>query len=569
MKKLLLLYIYSTISLFAWAGNSSEIDDLLDSLELMIAQQDKYIAEKEENIREVRSHIRRGANIEEQYTLNSLLYDEYYVYDADTALNLAKKNLQIANQLNKKDWISEWNIKTSFVYAATGMLSQAVDQIQIVNAEELPLNLKVEYYRQYIYIYSHYVQYAGSGEEARKYQKIHNEYVDSILSLVSKEDPLYLWQKAWGPKPQLVKDALIKEIKDSKLETRYDAMNAYCLSHIYEWEGNAEKRIKYMILSAMADIRCCNRDIAAMEELAKWLFAEGDIDHSFTFINYCMENDRLYHNRVHMISLSEVNKDIHDAYLKKIDNQQSILQISMVALIVLIIALVLLVMQVLKSMKRLRQSQQEVAETNEHLQSSNRELEEARSNLSNANIKLSELNGQLTEVNKKLTDANSNLRDTNYVKEEIIGYVFSICSQYISKQEEFRKRILRQLKTGKLEELKDTVENPIQQNELKEFYHTFDQVFLNIYPDFIEDFNALLRPEERITPKEGELLNTELRIYALVRLGINDSVKISEFLHCSAQTVYNNRLKCRNKAIIPKNEFAQTIASLGKAEILR
>lgn len=102
---------------------------------------------------------------------------------------------------------------------------------------------------------------------------------------------------------------------------------------------------------------------------------------------------------------------------------------------------------------------------------------------------------------------------------------------------------------------------------LKEFFHTFDQVFLSIYPDFIEDFNALLRPEERIAVKEGELLNTELRIYALVRLGINDSVKISEFLHCSAQTVYNNRLRCRNKALIPKNEFAQTVMSLGKAAL--
>lgn len=569
MKKLLLIYILSTIPLLTWAVNSGEIDDLLDSLTIMISQQDKFIAEKEEKIREVRSHIRRGANVEEQYTINSLLYDEYYVYDADTALNLAKKNLQIANQLNKKDWESEWNIKSSFIYAATGMLSQAMEQIQSINAEELPVNLKVELYRQYIYIYSHYVQYAGSGEEARKYQKIQDIYVDSILSLVSKEDPLYLWQKAWGPKPQLVKDALIKAIEGSKLDTRFDAMNAYCLSHIYEWEGNAEERIKYMIFSAMADIRCCNRDIAAMEELAKWLFAEGDIDHSYTFINYCMENDRLYHNRVHMISLSEVNKDIHDAYLKKIANQQSFLLFAMVALIILIIALGLLVAMVLRSMKRLRISQQEVAETNEHLQASNRELEEARSNLSNANNKLSELNEQLTEVNKQLTQVNGNLRDTNYVKEEIIGYVFSICSQYISKQEEFRKRILRQLKTGKLDEVKETVEKPIQQSELKEFYHTFDQVFLNIYPDFIEDFNALLRPEERITPKEGELLNTELRIYALVRLGINDSVKISEFLHCSAQTVYNNRLKCRNKAIIPKNEFAQTIASLGKAEILR
>ena len=101
---------------------------------------------------------------------------------------------------------------------------------------------------------------------------------------------------------------------------------------------------------------------------------------------------------------------------------------------------------------------------------------------------------------------------------------------------------------------------------MKEFYHSFDAIFLHVYPDFVEDFNALLRPEERIVLKEGELFNTELRIYALVRLGISDSVKIAEFLHCSPQTVYNNRLKTRNKAIIPKEEFAETVRSLGKMQ---
>ena len=101
---------------------------------------------------------------------------------------------------------------------------------------------------------------------------------------------------------------------------------------------------------------------------------------------------------------------------------------------------------------------------------------------------------------------------------------------------------------------------------MKEFYHSFDAIFLHVYPDFVKDFNSLLRPEEKIILKEGELLNTELRIYALVRLGINDSMKIAEFLHCSPQTVYNNRLKTRNKAIIPKEEFTETVRSLGKMQ---
>ena len=180
---------------------------------------------------------------------------------------------------------------------------------------------------------------------------------------------------------------------------------------------------------------------------------------------------------------------------------------------------------------------------------------------------LANVNKELNNVNSQLKDTNNKLLESNYVKEEYIGYVFSICSNYISKLEEYRKNISRKLKAGQLDEVKTlTSSTTVVQSELKEFYNSFDAIFLHVYPDFVDDFNSLLRPEERVVLKDGELLNTELRIYALVRLGINDSVKIAEFLHCSPQTVYNNRLKTRNKAIIPKEEFADTVRSLGKMQ---
>ena len=154
-----------------------------------------------------------------------------------------------------------------------------------------------------------------------------------------------------------------------------------------------------------------------------------------------------------------------------------------------------------------------------------------------------------------------------YFSQKTCRRSFSICSSYISKLEEYRKNVNRKLKTGQVEELKSwSASTSIVQSELKEFYHSFDAIFLHVYPDFVDDFNALLRPEERVVLKEGELLNTELRIYALVRLGINDSVKIAEFLHCSPQTVYNNRLRTRNKAVIPKENFAEVVRSLGKMQ---
>ena len=154
-------------------------------------------------------------------------------------------------------------------------------------------------------------------------------------------------------------------------------------------------------------------------------------------------------------------------------------------------------------------------------------------------LSLKNMNTDLMGMNDDLNNLNSVLSESNHVKEEYIGYLFSICSSYINKIEDFRKSINRKLKAGQIDDVVQLT-NPtstLLQTELKEFYKNFDTIFLNLYPDFVEQFNTLLVPGENILPKEGELLSPELRIFALVRLGINDSVKIANFLHYSPQTV--------------------------------
>jgi len=152
-------------------------------------------------------------------------------------------------------------------------------------------------------------------------------------------------------------------------------------------------------------------------------------------------------------------------------------------------------------------------------------------------------------VNDQLNKANADLGEKNIVKEEYIGFVLALCSDYISRLDNYRKDINRKVKTHMYVELNDMTNSSVMmQSELKEFYQYFDTVFLHVYPGFVEDFNRLLRPEEQLHPKEGQL-NTELRIFALMRQGITDSSKIADFFHCSLQTVYNNRLRTRQKAI--------------------
>ena len=190
-------------------------------------------------------------------------------------------------------------------------------------------------------------------------------------------------------------------------------------------------------------------------------------------------------------------------------------------------------------------------------------LAAARTALQSANEELRVSNGRLAETNAQLRDLNSRLIDSDRVKEEYIGTFLMLCSEHIDRMNESRRHVKRLLRDGKIEELRrEYASTENQQATLSEFYNLFDTTFLHLYPTFVEEFNALLEEDARIEPRKGELLTTELRIYALIRLGITDSTKISTFLRYSMSTIYNYRSKIRNRARCARHEFEERVRNI-------
>lgn len=565
-KIIALLFLLMGCTFLNAAPYSEKIKELLVRLDSLIAQKNTFAMLKEAKIAQLHKLRKDVRTLEERYCLNKNLYDEYCVYNADSAMNYVAGNLDIVYKQNDKYRQMEWKIKKSFLLAATGLLKEAQDELDGVSGGSLPKELLVDYYGQMLYLYSHFNQYTGSemGTLHEHYAQLERVYKDSLNMVLTPEDPLFLWYKGQvvqGTDSMYVfKERLQKGILNSAFDTRRDAMNAYVLACFYRESDEQENYLTYLIYSAMADVRISNKDIASLEELAGVLFSLGDIDHAYVYMSYCLQNALAYRNRVRVVGISAVQDTIHQIYQERNQRQEARLRMYLVLVSVLSLISLFAFLYIYKQMKRLKQSRQQLNEANNRL---NKHVEE----LSKMHGQVAETNVQLTSLNEQLRDTNNQLRESNYVKEEYIGYVFSICSNYISKLDEYRKNINRKLKANQLEDVKALTDtHSMAQNELKEFYHNFDAIFLHIYPDFVSDFNALLHPDEQIVLKDGELLNTELRIYALVRLGITDSVKIAEFLHYSPQTVYNNRLKTRNKAIIPREEFAAVVRSLGRAQ---
>lgn len=544
---------------------SDNIERMLQSLDSLVVEKETFVVAKEKRIEELRKMEKKVQTEEEQYWMNKLFYEEYMVYDSDSALSYIHKNLDIAQRLNNPQWVAQWKIEQSFISSATGFLKEGLDLLNEIKVENLSSYAKTDYYGQMMYLYSHYGQYSGeNSSQTALYNIQEKSYRDSVYFHIPGDHPLYLWYRGWQSKgtPQAaeVRDQLSHVLATSKFNSRPDAMNSYILAQLYKEENKEEEFLRYLILSSMADIRSANHDIASLEELGKILYEKGEIDRGYSYLNYCLSCAQLYKNRIRMIGISSALDAIHKTYEQRNKKQEADLRRYLLIVSMLSLVLLAAIFFIALQMKRLKDSRKKLNVANQALNDHVDELELAHVQLAEANNQLQSLNGQLLEANNKLTES-------NYVKEEYIGYVFNICSSYISKLDEYRKNINRKIKAGMVEEVKKMTDaSSLASNELKEFYANFDAIFLHIYPDFVSDFNALLQPDKQIIPKEGELLNTELRIYALVRLGISDSVKIAEFLHCSAQTVYNNRLKTRSKAIVPRENFAEIVKSLGKIE---
>lgn len=558
----LLLVLLSTFSSFG-AIHSLETEEWLERLDSVITQRPVYDAMKRQRLSDMRRNLTKQRTPHEIISFNSMLYDESFVFDSDSAMNCVVQNIALAKQLKDETLMIEWTIKQSFVLTATGLLKEALDVMQPLDISNQPKSVKVAYYNQMVYLYSHFGQYTGSGALQDTYIELEHLYNDSIHQIITPDDPDYLWHDVWyrinhGQQEEL-REKLRLKVDLSSLNTRDDAMGAYALANVYRSMGQDDLFIRYLAMSGIADLRASNKDIASLQELAEILLENGEISRAYTYMNVCLQISQEYHNRVRSVSISRVHDRILQEFLKRDQQHQQTLKYTNYALFLALFLICCAIAWIVANMIRLHRSKAKLHDVNKQLMKN-------RSELSSVNENLQKANENLKMVNTKMQKANEQLKESNLVKEEYVGYVFSICSNYISKLEEYRKDINRKAKAKMLDEiLKTTEKQTIVQDELKEFYQNFDAIFLHIYPTFIEDFNQLLNPDECIVPRKGELLNTDLRIYALVRLGINDSVKISEFLHCSPQTVYNNRLKIRNKLRVSKEEFFEAMKTLGSA----
>ncbi len=526
-------FFFLTILLFGITTTSfaqDEISLLLKKLDQTIAERSGYTAKKESEITLLKKKRQHTKSLDERYRINKEIMEHYETFICDSALTYITENIELAGQIENTDYRNESLLHLSLMYSLSGLFMQAADVFRRLNYEELPVDLKVFYCFNSIRFNENLIKYIDNPVISADYIKSEKAYRDTVMNMLSPDSDDYLKEKAHQLQQSAnydeAIDILSRLFEKQKPDTHDYAMMAMGLARVNNLAGNKFLEEKYLILAAMTDIKLAVKENEALLTLAINLYQKGDINRSYNYIKVALDDAIFYNSRFRNSIIARVQSIVEETYLYKIEQQKRNLRTYAILISLLVMALAVILYFYYRQIKIVSKARQNLRTMNEKLRALNQKLDEA-----------------------------------NLIKEKYIGYFMNQCGVYINKLDEYRKNVNRKIKAGQIEDLYKSSSRALEK-EVEELYVNFDKAFLKLYPDFVSRFNSLLKPEERYK-LDNDLLNTELRIFALIRLGITDVSQIAIFLRYSNQTIYNYKSKIKGKSIVGSDRFEEEVKKLG------
>lgn len=496
------------------------------SLDEAISAHGQYVAVREARIAKLKQQLAQADTTNASFfRWNGEIYKEYKAYICDSAIHYLNVNLDWAEHRGQQDAASETRLELAYLMASAGMYEEATDLLGQIDRNSLSAPLISDYYNSYRQLYDELSAYTLDRSFKKQYQKQAACYNDSLMQVLSPASALFLERKEMqAAVAGNLEEAL--SINDTRLTIATPNTPAYALvtyhrSQLYRQMGSREEEKRYLALSALTDIQLAITDHASLWNLAQLLYEEGDIERAYQYIRFSWDETNLYNARSRSLQTAGILSLIDLTYQAMREQQSTRLRLYIWLISALTLLLVVAVTYIYRQMKR------------------------------------------LSVARNHLELMNEQLHISNHIKEEYIGRFMNLCSIYINRLDTYRRMVNKKISSGQTEELLKMVRSSeVLDAGLKELYENFDTAFLHLFPDFIEKFNDLLQPEERIILRKGELLNTELRIFALIRLGIDDSSQIAEFLRYSVNTIYNYRAKVKNRACISRESFEKRLMEI-------
>ena len=459
------------------------------------------------------------------FRLGEALYEEYRAYVCDSAVHYLNLNMAWAARHGHPAQAEDMRIKLVYLLASAGLYEEASRLLQHVDRRQLQGELLAAYYNTARHLNLEMSLYAIDPAFRNRFRRRAALYDDSLMSVLPPTAPLYAERLEMRASDSGRTDEALQlnAVRLGQVEegTAQYASITYFRAQYFRRQGNADEQKRFLILSALTDLHLAVNDHASLSALAGQLYDEGDVERAYRYISLSWQLTSRYNARSRSLQTAEIMPLISHSHQALADRQNARLRLYLVFISALTLLLGVAIAYIYRQMKRLAQARHRLEQANEQLSTSNR------------------------------------------IKEEYVGRFMKLCSVYINRLDTYRRTVNKKITAGQTAELLKLVRShDMVDDGLRDLYDNFDSAFLHLFPTFVPQFNELLRPDERITLREGELLNTELRIFALIRLGIGDSSQIAEFLHYSANTIYNYRARVKSKAAVPREEFEKRVMEI-------
>jgi hypothetical protein len=472
------------------------VDSLLPVLDRTIAMRKTYMSQKNERIEALKERKKSLHTASDLYNINWDIIRQYESFMCDSTEVYINYNIELARQTGNEEWMIDSRLQLAFIYTLSGLFVQANDVLKSFDETKLRGIQQARWCWNSIRYLENYSKYIADPKLTKTYNVEIARLRDTLLAILPPDSPEYQKEKAFKFQSDGNYRSAIDILKGiyaaQRPNSHGQAMAAASLAKVYRMTGERDLENLFLAIAAIADTRYAVKENEALLTLAMNIFThDGDVRRAYTYVSAALEDANFYNSRFRNSIIARVQPVVERNYLDRIEKQQYRLIIGIVIACLLGIGLIVALNVVFRQVKL----------------------------LSKARIRLREMNSELIKFNSQRE------------------------ASYILKLENLRKEVNHRIRCGQADKLYQP-SSAVFEKDMAEMYAYFDKAFLKLYPDFVTEFNNMLLPGARHEIKDGRL-NTEMRIFALIKLGITDTNQIARFLNCSPQTIYNYRSKVK------------------------
>jgi DNA-binding FrmR family transcriptional regulator len=540
------LLLCALLFVSAFSAKATGADELLTKLTQALAHKPAYFKQRTDRIATLtRQFNAHKAEDEQKFALGLRIYQEYKSFKYDSAFTYAQRLLQLATKIKSPAKVEASRLNLAFIQVSSGMFKEAFESLESVNPARLDSANRAELYFTKARAYSDLADFNSSDYYRPAYTAQAVAYSDTALAYCRPGS--YQWLAVQGfrylKRNDIKASAQVyrRILGLPNLTLPQLAVNASTAAYVAELSGQPAMAFELLTRAAIADVQSATTETLALYKLSDLCYQQGDLKHAYIFIQNAREDAAFYNARLRQVQISSIFSVIEGERISLIEQQRKTLSIYAIATTTLALLVIAFAAVIFRQLRRLQRAEGTISAINQTLQ---------------------ENNANLSQLNQQLSAANHKLNEANVIKDEYIGYYFNVTSEYIDRVEGFKNALDKSLANKQYVSTQRIVDSINIKRERNDLFKGFDSVFLKLFPHFVADFNELLKPEERIHLADDQLLTAELRLFALIRLGIDDSERISKILGYTINTVYTYKARTKKKSRYPSEEFEDRVRAI-------